>query len=58
MLALAGRARPSADPAALFKHVQLATTTVVNYDGDKNSLNKGAGFFINEQGHLITNYDI
>ena len=58
VLALAARALPSADPAAFFKDVQLATATVVTYDGDKNIMNKGSGFFINEQGHLITSNDV
>jgi len=58
IFALAGRELPSADPVALFKEVQPAIATVVAYDGDKNSLNKGTGFFINEQGHLVTNYAI
>ena len=55
---LAARALPSADPAALFKEVRPAIATVVTYDDNKNSLNKGAGFFINGQGNLITNYDV
>jgi S1-C subfamily serine protease len=58
VFALAARALPSADPATLFKEVRPAIAMVVTYDGNKNSLNKGAGFFINEQGNLITNYDV
>jgi S1-C subfamily serine protease len=55
---LAARAMPSADPAALYKEVRPAIAIVVAYDGNKNILSKGTGFFINEQGNLITNYDL
>ncbi|MGB2865963.1 MAG: tetratricopeptide repeat-containing serine protease family protein, partial [Sedimentisphaerales bacterium] len=58
VLALAGRAMPASNPAELLKEIQPAIATVITYDGDKNSLNKGTGFFVNEQGHLITNYGI
>ncbi|MBN2592854.1 MAG: trypsin-like peptidase domain-containing protein, partial [Sedimentisphaerales bacterium] len=58
VLALTGRALPAADPAGLLKEIRPAVATVVTYDSNKNILNKGAGFFINEQGDLITNYDI
>ena len=58
VLALVGRAMPAVDPAEIAKEIQPAVATVVTYDSEKNILNKGSGFFINEQGRLITNYEI
>ena len=58
VLALASRAMPAADPADLLKEIQPAIATVLTYDSEKKNLHKGSGFFINEQGYLITNYGI
>ena len=58
LLAFTGRALPAVDPAEFLKEIQPAVVTVVTYDSEKNILNKGSGFFINEQGDLITNFSI
>ena len=58
VLVLSARAMPSAEPDAFLRDIKPAIATIVTYDQQRNSLNKGSGFFINGQGHLITNYDI
>ncbi len=42
----------------LVKEVQPAVVTILTYDKEKKPLSQGTGFFINEKGHLITNYHV
>lgn len=42
----------------LVKTVQPSVVTVVAYDVDSNVANIGTGFFIDNKGHLITNYHV
>ena len=46
------------DLTELVKVVQPSVATVVAYDVDSNVANIGTGFFINNNGHLITNYHV
>ena len=43
------------DLTELVKVVQPSVATVVAYDVDQNVANIGTGFFVNKNGHLITN---
>ncbi|MGA8178662.1 MAG: tetratricopeptide repeat protein [Desulfobacterales bacterium] len=43
---------------SLVKKIQPAVVTVVAYDADKDVTNLGSGFFIDNQGNLITNYHV
>jgi tetratricopeptide (TPR) repeat protein len=43
---------------SLAKKIQPAVVTVVAYDADKNVTNLGSGFFVDNQGSLITNYHV
>ena len=51
-------ARAQADWTELVKIVQPSVATVVAYDADHNVANLGTGFFINQNGYLITNYHV
>jgi tetratricopeptide (TPR) repeat protein len=42
----------------LVKKIQPAVATVVGYDLERNIASLGTGFFVNAQGHLITNYHV
>jgi tetratricopeptide (TPR) repeat protein len=42
----------------LVKKIQPAVATIVGYDLDRNIASLGTGFFVNPQGHLITNYHV
>ena len=46
------------DLTELVKVVQPSVATVVAYDVDQNVANIGTGFFVNKNGHLITNYHV
>ena len=46
------------DLTELVKIIQPAVATVVAYDVDNNVANIGTGFFVNNKGHLITNYHV
>jgi tetratricopeptide (TPR) repeat protein len=46
------------DLTELVKTVQPTVVTVVAYDVDRNVANIGTGFFIDNDGHLITNYHV
>jgi tetratricopeptide (TPR) repeat protein len=43
---------------ALVKKVQPAVVTVITYDMDKNVSGIGSGFFVDKDGHLITNHHV
>jgi tetratricopeptide (TPR) repeat protein len=42
----------------LVKKIQPAVATVIAYDLDHNVANIGTGFFVNSQGHLVTNFHV
>lgn len=46
------------DLIPLVKKVQPAVLTIVTYDINQNVSDLGSGFFINNRGHLITNYHV
>jgi len=46
------------DLTELVKIVQPSVATVVAYDVNSNVANIGTGFFIDDKGHLITNYHV
>jgi tetratricopeptide (TPR) repeat protein len=54
-----GRAEAAQTPLIrLVKKIQPAVATVIAYDLEHNIANIGTGFFINPQGHLITNFHV
>jgi tetratricopeptide (TPR) repeat protein len=53
-----GRAEAAAPLVRLVKKIQPAVATVIVYDMERNIKNIGTGFFINRQGHLITNFHV
>jgi len=42
----------------LVKEIRPAVATVITYDEDKKLSGQGSAFFINKEGHLITNYHL
>ena len=42
----------------LFNNVNPAVATVITYDSGNNKFSQGSGFFINKEGHFITNYHV
>jgi tetratricopeptide (TPR) repeat protein len=46
------------DLTELVKSIQPAVATVVAYDVNRNVANLGTGFFLNKDGHLITNHHV
>ena len=42
----------------LFNQVNPAVATVITYDSGNNKFSQGSGFFINKDGHFITNYHV
>lgn len=42
----------------LVKEIRPAVVTVITYDEDKKPSGLGSGFFIDKEGHLITNYHV
>ena len=42
----------------LFNKVNPAVGTVITYDSGNNKFSQGSGFFINKDGHFITNYHV
>jgi S1-C subfamily serine protease len=42
----------------LFNKVNPAVATVITYDSGNNKFSQGSGFFINKDGHFITNYHV
>ncbi|MCU0591681.1 MAG: trypsin-like peptidase domain-containing protein [Desulfobacterales bacterium] len=54
-----GRAEAAQTPLIrLVKKIQPAVATVIAYDLERNISNIGTGFFINPQGHLVTNFHV
>ncbi len=63
--ALMGCATGSSQPAGelqiigqVVEDVQPAVVTIRTFDPEMNAIGLGTGFFINRQGHLITNYHV
>ena len=46
------------DISKVIRRVRSSVVTVVIYDKTKHPLGNGRGFFIDDQGHLITNYHV
>ena len=46
------------DIVEIIKEVQPAVVTVLCYDKDDRLVSQGTGFFINKEGHLITNHHV
>jgi tetratricopeptide (TPR) repeat protein len=42
----------------LVKKIQPAVVTIVAYDVNRNVTNLGSGFFVDNKGHLVTNYHV
>jgi tetratricopeptide (TPR) repeat protein len=55
---MAQQAVAATDLTRLVKKIQPAVVTVVVYDIDKQVANIGTGFFVDDSGHLITNYHV
>jgi len=51
-------AKANVNLVELVKEIQPAVVTVITYDKDENLLGQGSGFFIDDKGHVITNYHI
>jgi len=58
ILLLVGHAWAEVDLTKLVKKVQPAVVTIITYDKSNKGLGQGSGFFINNKGHLITNYHV
>ena len=58
ILALSSQALAKLSLTKLVKKIQPAVVTVITYDMDKNVLGQGTGFFVDNKGHLITNYHV
>jgi tetratricopeptide (TPR) repeat protein len=61
LLACAGNAPLPEPPMAihqLVERVQQAVVTIRTFDPDMKPIALGTGFFVNDQGHLITNYHV
>jgi tetratricopeptide (TPR) repeat protein len=52
------QAAAQANLSRLVKKIQPAVATVIVYDVDLNIAGIGTGFFVNRQGHLITNFHV
>lgn len=46
------------DLSAVIKHIQSSVVTVLPYDKNGEVLNCGTGFFINRDGHMVTNIHV
>jgi S1-C subfamily serine protease len=53
-----GVAAAQVDLPKLIKQIQPAVVTVIGYDAQRRIIRLGSGFFINQQGHLITNVHV
>ncbi len=55
---LASNSFAEVDLTNLVENIRPAVVTVITYDKSKNPLSQGSGFFIDANGHLVTNYDV
>jgi hypothetical protein len=55
---LAGHAFAEVNLTHLVENIRPAVVTVITYDKDKKPLSQGSGFFIDANGHLVTNYHV
>ena len=46
------------DLILLVKKIQPAVVTIVTYDINQNVSDLGSGFFVDNHGHLVTNYHV
>ena len=58
VIACFSSAMAETDLTELVKSIQPAVATVVAYDVNSNVANLGTGFFLNKDGHLITNHHV
>ena len=58
VLLLAGQTFAEISLIKIVKKIQPAVVTVITYDKNNKALGQGSGFFINNKGHLITNYHV
>ncbi|MCK5420214.1 MAG: trypsin-like peptidase domain-containing protein, partial [Desulfobacterales bacterium] len=58
VMACFSSAMAETDLTELVKSIQPAVATVVAYDVNSNVANLGTGFFLNKDGHLITNHHV
>jgi S1-C subfamily serine protease len=54
----ANQARAQENLPALIKRIQPAVVTVIGYNADGKVIRLGSGFFVSENGHLITNLHV
>ena len=55
---LAGQSSAEVNLTNLVENIRPAVVTVITYDKGKNPLSQGSGFFIDANGHLVTNYHV
>lgn len=55
---MAGQILAQEDLPQLVKKIQPAVVTVIVYDAKGKVIRQGTGFFINQEGHFITNYHV
>jgi serine protease Do len=55
---LASNSFAEVDLTNLVENIRPAVVTVITYDKDKKPLRHGSGFFIDANGHLVTNYHV
>ena len=58
ILLLVSQAWAEVNLTKLIKKVQPAVVTIITYDKSNKVLSLGSGFFVNNKGHLITNYHV
>ena len=58
ILLLVSQAWAEVNLTKLVKKVQPAVVTIITYDKSNNVLILVSGFFVNNKGHLITNYHV
>ena len=55
---LAAPASEAVSLGKLVKKIQPAVVTIITYDLENKPLSIGSGFFVDRQGHLVTNYHV
>ena len=58
LLIMVGRAGAEASLTELVQSIQPAVVTISTFDMDNNSMGIGSGFFVDDKGHLVTNYHV